>query len=72
MKTKVLYFIAYYGPSFCRAWDNDSKRWVPYGMDLYTTFYNDLDSAFEVLHMVRRACSGWRDGIAIDSKLTAA
>ena len=70
MKTKIKYFIAYYGPTFCRAWDNEKGRWIPYGMNLYTSFFDDLDRALQVVRSVRRACPGCRDGIMIDSIIT--
>lgn len=72
MKMKIKYFIAYYGPTFCRAWDNEKGRWIPYGMKLYTTFFDSLDDAFKVARNVRRNCSGWRDDIVIDSIVTIA
>lgn len=67
---KVKYFIAYYGPTFCRAWDNENKKWIPYGLHLYITYFYDLDDAFKTIKDVRRACSGWRDDIVIDSVIT--
>lgn len=70
MKRKIKYFIAYYGPTFCRAWDNEKGRWIPYGMNLYTSFFDDLDNALQVVRNVRRACPGWRDDIMIDSVIT--
>ena len=70
MKRKVKYFIAYYGPTFCRAWDNENKKWIPYGLHLYITYFDNLDDAFQIIKGVRRACSGWRDNIVIDSIIT--
>lgn len=70
MKKKIKYFIAYYGPTFCRAWDNEKRRWIPYGMKLYTTFFDSLDDALKAVRNVRRNCSGWRDDIVIDSVVT--
>ena len=70
MKLKIKYFIAYYGPTFARAWDDAGRRWVPYGMRLYISYFEDIAEAFAVLRRVRRACSGWHDDILIDSVLT--
>lgn len=68
MRTK--YFIAYYGPTFCRAWDDAGRRWVPYGMNLYTTYFDKLEDVLPVVRRVKRACSGWSADIYIDSVLT--
>lgn len=69
MVRKVKYFIAYYG-EHAFAWDADKSRFVPYGMDLYTTFYDCPEDAMRELRKVRKEFSGWRDDIGIDSKLS--
>lgn len=72
MKTKVKYFIAHYGAGSAHAWDADGARWVPHGMKLYITFWDNINDVFRECSKVRRACSGWHDDIYIDSELTVA
>lgn len=69
VRKKVKYFIAYYGDT-PRAWDADKSRFVPYGMDLYTTFYDRPEDAMREMRKVRKEASGWMDNIFIDSKLS--
>lgn len=67
IKKKVRYFIAYYGDT-PRAWDADKSRFVPYGMDLYTTFYDRQEDAMCEMQKVRKLASGWMNDIFIDSR----
>lgn len=70
MQEKVKYFIVYYGGKSSKAWDADNSRFVPYGMDLYTTFYDRPEDAMREMRKVRKEASGWMDNIFIDSKLS--
>ena len=64
------YFIAYYGQHNLW-WDDDGKRFVPQGMYLYRSTWNNLDDVMKKVREVRtKYATGWADDICIDSELT--
>lgn len=65
--TKIKYRIVCLGDDRYLAWDDDGKRFVPAGMLLYVTTYDDIDSVFKAIRKVKRLCSGWANEIYIDS-----
>lgn len=69
IEKKISYFIAYYGKKSPLAWCREQKRFIPYGMDLYVTFFEDLNECMREMRKVRRSCSGWVNDIYIDSKI---
>ena len=72
METKIVYFIAYYGEHHFW-WDDDKKRFVPAGMRLYRTTWDDLGEALKAIHRVKHDyATGWANDIYIDSELTVA
>lgn len=68
IQKKIKYFIAYYGDT-PRAWDAGKSRFVPYGMNLYITFYDRPEDAMREMRKVRKLASGWMNDIFIDSKV---
>lgn len=72
MKKKIVYFIAYYGHKHMW-WDDEKKRFVPAGMRLYRTTWDDLDECMKACRKVKTDyATGWLDDIYIDSELTIA
>lgn len=69
MKTKVRYFIAYYGYKHMW-WCDEQEMFVPVGMYLYRTTWDKLEDAMQAMRRVRKIASGWVDDIYIDSELT--
>ena len=70
MKKKMIYFIAYYG-EHCFWWDDEGKRFVPQGMRLYRTTWDDIGDALKAIRKVKHDyATGWADDIYIDSELT--
>lgn len=68
MKKKIMYRIMHIGEKVS-FWDADKMRWIPAGLFLYITNYNDLETVLKDVRKVRRMCSGWADDIYIDSVL---
>ena len=66
MEGKIVYRILYLGNPML-AWCEDQKRFIPAGMHLYVTTYDELDDALKAVKKVKRACSGWADEICLDS-----
>lgn len=71
MKKNIKYFIAHYGVNFPSAWDNDQKRWVPIGMKLYISAWDSIEEIWPIIRSVKKACSGWRNDIYIDSFISS-
>ena len=49
------------------AWCEEEDRFIPATLRLYTTTYDSLEAAMKAARQVKRKCSGWHDGIYIDS-----
>lgn len=66
IKKETRYRIAYYGDDRYLAWDADNERFVPAGLHLYVTTWNDIFQVFDEMRKVKRKCSGWMPNIYIE------
>lgn len=63
----IKYRIVYLGDDKYLAWDADAQRFIPAGMHLYVTTWDNIDDCLREMREVKRKCSGWYDSIYVDS-----
>ena len=60
------YRIVYIGVKNYMAWDEDTEGFIPAGLHLYVTTYNNYDDAAEELRKVKRMYPEWAEDIYIE------
>ena len=67
ISTKIRYRIAYYGDDKTLGWYAEKEMFIPLGMRLYVTTWDNLEDAMQEMRRVKKLASGWWDRIFIDS-----